>query len=162
ALKPDYAEAFYNRGIALQELEHFDEALASYDKALALKPDYAAAFYNRGVALRKLERFDEALASFEKTLAIKPDHKYAFSGLADSALRICDWTRTTKLGGEIKTHVAKRKSIILPFMLLGYSSDAALHLKCAQSFIEDKISIPPRSLCNGTIWRNDRVRIAYL
>ena len=44
ALKPDYAEAFYNRGNALQELKRFDEALASYDKALALKPDHEYAF----------------------------------------------------------------------------------------------------------------------
>ena len=51
ALKPDYAEAFYNRGNALQELKRTDEAVASYDRALALKPDYAEAHSNRGVAL---------------------------------------------------------------------------------------------------------------
>src|SRR5215472_1025042 len=38
------AYALYNRGHSLQELKRFDEALASYDKALALKPDYADAF----------------------------------------------------------------------------------------------------------------------
>ena len=43
-VRPDYAQAFYNRGVALQGLRRFDEALASYDKALALKPDYAEAF----------------------------------------------------------------------------------------------------------------------
>jgi Flp pilus assembly protein TadD len=32
-------------------LKRLDEALASYNKALALKPDYAQAFNNRGVAL---------------------------------------------------------------------------------------------------------------
>jgi hypothetical protein len=48
ALKPDYAEAYYNRGNALQELKQFDAAVASYDKAIALKPDYAEAYYNRG------------------------------------------------------------------------------------------------------------------
>ena len=37
ALKPDYAEAFYNRAIALRELKRFDEAIADHDRALALK-----------------------------------------------------------------------------------------------------------------------------
>src|SRR5262249_24562093 len=162
ALKPDYADAFNNRGVALQEVKRSDEALASYDKAIALKPDYADAFYNRGNALGGLKRLDEALMSYEKALAISPDHKYAFSGLADSALQICDWTRTEKLLDEIKAHVVEQKSIVTPFTLLGYSSDPALQLGCAKSFIKAKISPSPRSLWNGTTWRHDKVRIAYL
>ena len=43
ALRPDYAEALYNRGDTLQELKRFEEALASYDRALTLRPDYAEA-----------------------------------------------------------------------------------------------------------------------
>ena len=57
---------FNNRGNALRELKRFDEALASYDKALALKPDYAEALINRGNALLELKRFDEALASYDQ------------------------------------------------------------------------------------------------
>ena len=34
ALRPDYAEALNNRGVTLQELKRFEEALASYDRAL--------------------------------------------------------------------------------------------------------------------------------
>jgi tetratricopeptide (TPR) repeat protein len=40
-LKPDYAEAFNNRGVTLKELNRIDDALANCDKAIALKPDYA-------------------------------------------------------------------------------------------------------------------------
>ncbi|WP_366845961.1 tetratricopeptide repeat protein [Sphingorhabdus sp. EL138] len=52
-LKPDYADAFYNRGNALQDLKRLDDALASYDKAIALKPDYAEAFINQLEALAR-------------------------------------------------------------------------------------------------------------
>jgi protein O-GlcNAc transferase len=38
-LKSDYADAFNNRGMALQALNRFDEAVASYDKALSIKPN---------------------------------------------------------------------------------------------------------------------------
>ena len=48
ALKPDFAEAYNNRGNALWDLQRPVEALASYDKAIALKPDYAEAYDNRG------------------------------------------------------------------------------------------------------------------
>jgi tetratricopeptide (TPR) repeat protein len=50
-----------------------EEALASYDKALAIQPDFAEALCNRGVSLQGLKRYDEALASYDKALAIKPD-----------------------------------------------------------------------------------------
>ena len=48
-IKPDYAEALYNRGNALSDLKRLDEALASYDRALVIKPDYAEALNNRGL-----------------------------------------------------------------------------------------------------------------
>ena len=65
ALKPDFAEAYNNRGIALRNMNRPEEALASCDRAIALKPDYAEAYSNRGNALRVLKRPEEALANYE-------------------------------------------------------------------------------------------------
>jgi tetratricopeptide (TPR) repeat protein len=50
-IKPDYHEAWNNRGNALGDLGRLEEAIASYDKALEIKPDYHEAWYNRGIAL---------------------------------------------------------------------------------------------------------------
>jgi protein O-GlcNAc transferase len=69
---PDAPFAHNNRGAALKALRRLDEALASYDKAIALKGDYADAFHNRANVLRDLKRFDEALASYDKALAVQP------------------------------------------------------------------------------------------
>ena len=41
AIKPDYAEAYYNMGNALKEQGKLEEAIEAYNKALAIKPDYA-------------------------------------------------------------------------------------------------------------------------
>ncbi|MEH1788106.1 MAG: tetratricopeptide repeat protein [Nostoc sp.] len=76
--KPDYHEAWNNRGNALGNLERFEEAIASYDQALKFKPDYHEAWNNRGIALRKLGRFEEAIASYDQALEIKPDYPSAF------------------------------------------------------------------------------------
>ena len=59
------------------ELGRPDEALASYDQALALRPDDANTFNNRGSALMALGHAEEALASYDRALAIKPDHAEA-------------------------------------------------------------------------------------
>ena len=78
-LKPDYAEAHYNRGNALMDLKRPAEALASYDRAIVLKPDYAEAHNNRGNALMDLKRPAEALASYDKAIALNPDYAEAYS-----------------------------------------------------------------------------------
>jgi hypothetical protein len=69
----NYAAAFYNRGNALNMLNRFEEALASYDRALALRPDYVEALANRGATLHELQSFTEALASYDHAISLRPD-----------------------------------------------------------------------------------------
>jgi tetratricopeptide (TPR) repeat protein len=74
---PGYAEGHNNRGVVLQQMKRYDEALASYDRAIALKPGYANAHFNRGTVLKKMLRREEALASYEQAIALQPDHAEA-------------------------------------------------------------------------------------
>jgi tetratricopeptide (TPR) repeat protein len=76
--KPDFHEAWNNRGVALGNLGRFEEAIASYDKAIEFKPDYHDAWYNRGNALGDLERNEEAIASYDKAIEFKPDYHTAW------------------------------------------------------------------------------------
>ncbi len=78
-VRPDYAQALYNRGNTLHELQRFEEALASYDRALMVRPDYVEALVYRGNALHLLKRLEEALASYDRAAAIRPDHAEALS-----------------------------------------------------------------------------------
>ena len=78
-LKPDYAEAWSNRGNALQDLKRYEEALASHERALELKPDYAEGWSNKGAVLNELKRYDEAIAHYDKALSLKPDYADAWS-----------------------------------------------------------------------------------
>ncbi len=48
----------------------FEEAAASYDKALELDPGNVDLLNNKGRALANLGRFEDAIASFDKSLAI--------------------------------------------------------------------------------------------
>ena len=73
-VNPRIADAYGNRGVALQRLERFDEAVASYDRQIALAPGDAGAFYNRGNALQALNRFDEAVVSYDQAITLKPDY----------------------------------------------------------------------------------------
>ncbi|MGZ4990281.1 MAG: tetratricopeptide repeat protein, partial [Methylobacter sp.] len=45
------ALAFFDHANKLYELKRFDDAVASYDRAIDRKPDYAEAYNNRGNTL---------------------------------------------------------------------------------------------------------------
>ena len=46
--KPDYADAYYNRGNLKRALENVESALVDYDKAIELDPDKAVFYNDRG------------------------------------------------------------------------------------------------------------------
>ncbi len=79
ALKPDFANAWSNRGLALKELGRLEEALTCHDRALAVRPAYAEAWCNRGIVLQDLGRKTEALASQEQAIALKHAFPEAWS-----------------------------------------------------------------------------------
>ncbi|AFZ24456.1 TPR repeat-containing protein [Cylindrospermum stagnale PCC 7417] len=79
---------FFNVGYRLGILEQNEEALNSFDKALAIKDDFAEAWDNRGVSLLNLERNEEALNSFDKALAIKDDFAEAWNHRSGALLKL--------------------------------------------------------------------------
>ena len=77
-LKPDYAQAYNNRGNVKGLLERHEEAIADYDEAIRLKPNYAEAYYNRGNAKGRLERHEEAIAAYDEAIRLKPNYAEAY------------------------------------------------------------------------------------
>ena len=78
-INPNHADAYFNRGNALKELNQLDAAAASYEKAIRLKPNHASACNNRGIVLQKLNQFAAAVASYDKAVRIDPNYAEAFS-----------------------------------------------------------------------------------
>ena len=69
-LKPDYAEAYRNRGAAKGSLGQYEDAIADCAEAVRLKPGYAVAYNNRGAAKAALDLKDEARKDFEIALEL--------------------------------------------------------------------------------------------
>jgi len=72
-IKSDYADAWYNRGIALMNLTKYNESIKSFDKAIEyyknakeIDPNLAKAWYNEGLAFGALGKTAEANAAFTK------------------------------------------------------------------------------------------------
>ena len=102
------AEVLARRGLALAGMGRHEEAMASYEEAIAADPGYALAYLNRGIALARLGRHEEAMASHDEAIGRDPSlaraHYSRAGALAaldrsDEALRSYD--AAVELGGPV-------------------------------------------------------------
>jgi tetratricopeptide (TPR) repeat protein len=93
-LRPDYAEAYCNLGIALDGQSKPAEAVIALREAIRLKPDYADAHFALGKALARLvrpdddiqARFDEVVREYREAIRLEPGDGYCYYRLG-KALR---------------------------------------------------------------------------
>jgi len=161
ALAPNHVNALTNRAIALHDLRRLDQAFMASEAALAAQPDFAEALYVRGNILRDLGRLPEAQSSYERALQKAPQHPLALNGLAQVSAVLCDWAKTASLLPRLKSDVQAGRAVIQPFVLMGYSEDAALLRRCAETYVHRVAPVQP-PLYDGKPYRHDRIRLAYL
>jgi tetratricopeptide (TPR) repeat protein len=77
-LKPDYANAFVNRGAARHEKGDTEGALEDFNEAIRFQPGHAIAFYNRGIARRAKGDLEGGLEDYSEAIRLQPDYADAF------------------------------------------------------------------------------------
>jgi len=78
ALKPEFAEAYANRGNAFKALGRLTEALADFDHAIAFNPEFEPVFINRGNVFQLLNQHESAIADYTTALEFEPNYTVAY------------------------------------------------------------------------------------
>lgn len=78
-LKPDYTEAYHNRGFVYAQMKQYPSAIKDYDAAIRLKPDFTETYYNRGNAYLNLQQYPSAIKDYDEAIKLKPDSAMAFN-----------------------------------------------------------------------------------
>ncbi len=79
-IKPDYAEAYYNRGIAYAKSpSQYKLAIDDFNEAIRLKPDYTKAYNSRGNCYIKLGQPQLSIEDYNKAISLKPDSADAYN-----------------------------------------------------------------------------------
>lgn len=81
AIKPDYAEAFYNMGNVLKLKGDLESAIVSYAQAIKINPNYAEAHYNIGNLLRLKGDQNAAIANYAQAIQIRPNYAEAYNNM---------------------------------------------------------------------------------
>jgi len=70
---PYNENAWYNRGVFLSAVKRREEAINSFDFALAINDKFAQAWFNKGILLAELGQFHLALESFNNSYKYDPN-----------------------------------------------------------------------------------------
>ena len=139
-----------------------EEAMASCDRAIAMDASFADAFFIRGQALKALGRHEDAAVSFERAHALAPDHRLAFCETIMCYLSVCHWDKVDDLVAGVRAQLARGKSILSPFALLGLPITAAEQLQNAQAVVRERLPHGLKQFPNRTADASKRIRLAYL
>ena len=98
------AQDFVQEGDRLFRQEQWDDAVASYQQAIALQPEWVLALCKIGKALMRQERWNDAARQFEQAIELNSASHLANYGLAQVAIGQESWaaavdtlTRTIEL-----------------------------------------------------------------
>ncbi|MCU7492926.1 MAG: tetratricopeptide repeat protein [Ignavibacteria bacterium] len=117
---------FYNKGNELQKANKFDEAVKSYDQALAIDPKDYKSYYQKGIALSRQDKNDDAIKAFNQALAVNDSLAPAYIALGgimtskkdyEGALKNYEKALTVTNNENLKTGI--QEGITRTYLVLG-------------------------------------------
>lgn len=78
AINPNYAMAYSNKGISLDELGKKQEAIKAYNRAIEINPKFTDAYVNKGTVLNELGKNIESIACYDKAISIDKNYTGAY------------------------------------------------------------------------------------
>ena len=75
---PNYAEAYYLRGLTRRSLKQQKESIVDLDDAIRLNSSHAEAYYERGAAEYNLQQHEEAIVDFTEVVRLESKHAKAY------------------------------------------------------------------------------------
>jgi predicted O-linked N-acetylglucosamine transferase (SPINDLY family) len=148
--------------VILQFLGRDEQALASYDQALAIKPDFADVVSHRAGTLLVLQRYAPAAEAYGRLLQLEPERPYAMGNRLHAKLFECDWRDHAAAVRELRATVRAGKPADMPFSFLSVSDSAAEQLQCARAYVAQACPAAPEPLWRGEIYRHQKIRLAYV
>jgi tetratricopeptide (TPR) repeat protein len=124
----DYAKAYVNLGIVLDQARKTNEARAAYQRAIRINPEDVLAYCHLGFSYYASGKHAEAIRLYDKALEIDPNSAQAHYnlGLAFANAKIfkeavLEWRKVAELdpGGTLGKMAAENVELIQQYMELG-------------------------------------------
>lgn len=90
------AQAWFNHGCDLYDLEQYEKAAAAFDKVIELDSEHFEAWFNRAAIRHRLEHYEEAIAGYTKVIEINSDYSDACLNRGIALSRLGRYTEALK------------------------------------------------------------------
>jgi tetratricopeptide (TPR) repeat protein len=77
-IDPEYAEAYYVRGLTYFKMKNYEEAIADFTRCIDYNPTHAKAFISRGYAYEEIKDFRKAISNYTKVIEIDPSNSFCY------------------------------------------------------------------------------------
>lgn len=140
AEKKPSAAAHFNLGTALTSAGLYDDAVASYERALALRPKYGKALNNLADTLMALGRPREAVRRYEEAVAAQPTLPEPRNNLGAALWRQGQLSRAER---ELREALRLNPDYAEAYFNLGHTAIRAGHLKDAAAHFQRAATLKP-------------------
>ncbi len=114
-LRPEFADAYFNRGRAKHGLGDYKGAIDDYSKAVELEPAHAKHYCFRGGIKSEYKDYHGAIGDFTKTVELDPNYAMAyfnraiaFLGIGQKIEAVADFLKAKQSGIRIPQGVWER------------------------------------------------------
>ena len=140
-IKPDYADACNNMGLALNNKGDPEAAIDSYIQALKIKPDYAEVYSNIANVMQSKGELDLAICNYKKAIKLKPSLEAAKVELIYQQSYVCDWDAMED-NIDVISSFSVSKEQVSPFAMLALDDSPLRNLKHAKLYSRNKYDQP--------------------
>lgn len=166
-LKPDFGQAWFNLGSALERLgrkEHaltiwqsmLDHPLATPASDLAL---YLLVVNGMGRLLEEMRQFERAEAKLRASLEADPAQPKVIQHWVHLRQKQCKWPAYAEVDGLSRGQMLSATS---PLALLSVTDDPGLQLASAFRFVKERVDLRVPLLTPTVPYRHKRLRIGFL
>ena len=127
-IKPNFAQAYYNKGQSLSQIGMHKESIIRFENAILFKPDYALAYCGLGDAFEKLGDLENASQSYKKALEIEPKSEIVFGSYFHIQMLLCNWVDFTKNIAFLMSEIISKRRIVSPLFVYSKFSFNSQHL----------------------------------
>lgn len=139
---PTSAYAWYNQGVDLYVRQRHNEALSSFQRAVALKPDYAKAQWALALSLVQTKDFATAEKHYRAAIAADPGFAKAYLGLGVLLYRKKDIEAAI---AQLRTAVTINPDFVDAWYNLGtIVMRTGKNLEEAETFLKTALSLDPK------------------
>ncbi len=84
---PNSAVSYYNRGVALNAVRKFEEALEDYNRAIKINPRHPSFYHNRGINYDDLENLERAIEDYSTAIKLDQNSRGTYRARAWARVR---------------------------------------------------------------------------